>query len=158
MRPLFSYVAQSSSSALRALSGFTVSPASESGDKITRLGPFSAQCRAGNVKILRGAWNEKLFRVLEGFPDLAHDDEVALEMLNPQIKVGVFTSSIGNKPSSCGPKRRGVNATGQGSKPCPLSPEPEVRIHLPPAASLVRTCGGLVCRRATWRSSSPSAG
>ena len=76
---------------VRALSGFTVSPASESGDKITRLGPFSAQCRAGNVKILRGAWNEEVFRVLEGFPDLAHDDEVdacsgSLEMLNPQMK------------------------------------------------------------------------
>jgi predicted phage terminase large subunit-like protein len=68
-----------------------VSPASESGDKITRLGPFSSQCRAGNVKILRGAWNEELFRILEGFPDLAQDDEVdacsgALEMLNPQMK------------------------------------------------------------------------
>src|ERR1700726_4163081 len=76
---------------VRALSGFTVSAASESGDKITRLGPFSAQCRAGNVKILRGAWNEEVFRVLEGFPDLAHDDEEvacsgALEMLNPQMK------------------------------------------------------------------------
>jgi hypothetical protein len=43
------------------------------------------------VKILRAAWNEELFRVLAGFPDLAHDDEVdacsgALEMLNPQMK------------------------------------------------------------------------
>jgi hypothetical protein len=43
------------------------------------------------VKILRGRWNEDLLRVLEGFPDLAHDDDVdacsgALEMLNPQIK------------------------------------------------------------------------
>ena len=32
-----------------------------------------------------------MFRILEGFPDLAHDDEVdacsgALEMLNPQMK------------------------------------------------------------------------
>jgi predicted phage terminase large subunit-like protein len=41
------------------------------------------------VKIRRGAWNEELFRVLEGFPELAHDDEVdactgALEMLNPR--------------------------------------------------------------------------
>ncbi len=65
--------------------------APESGDKLTRFGPFSSQCRAGNVKIRRGAWNEELFRVLEGFPDLAHDDEVnacsgALEMLNPQMK------------------------------------------------------------------------
>jgi terminase large subunit-like protein len=60
-------------------------------DKLTRFGPFSSQCRAGNVKILQGPWNEDLFRVLEGFPDLAHDDEVdacsgALEMLNPEMK------------------------------------------------------------------------
>jgi hypothetical protein len=44
--------------------------ARESGDKLTRFGPFSSQCRAGNVKIRRGAGNEELFRVLEGFPDL----------------------------------------------------------------------------------------
>jgi len=42
------------------------------------------------VKIRRGLWNEELFRILEGFPDLAHDDEVdacsgALEMLNPHM-------------------------------------------------------------------------
>ena len=75
---------------VRALDGFTVTPAPESGDKLTRFGPFSSQCRAGNVKIGRGSWNEELFRVLEGFPDLAHDDEVdacsgALEMLNPPM-------------------------------------------------------------------------
>ena len=66
-----------------------MAPSPESGHKITRFGPFSSQCRAGNVKIRRGAWNEELFHVLEGFPDLAHNDEVdacsgALEMLNPE--------------------------------------------------------------------------
>jgi predicted phage terminase large subunit-like protein len=76
---------------VRAFNGFTVAPTPESGDKLTRFGPFSSQCRAGNVKILRGRWNEDLFRVLEGFPDLAHDDEVdacsgALDMLNPEMK------------------------------------------------------------------------
>ena len=76
---------------VRALSGFTVQPAAESGDKRTRFGPFSSQCRVANAKILRGLWNEDLFRVLEGFPDLAHDDEVdacsgALEMLNRDMK------------------------------------------------------------------------
>ena len=76
---------------MRALSHFTVTSAPESGDKLTRFGPFSSQCRAGNVKIRRAAWNEELFRVLEGFPDLAHDDEVdacsgALDMLNPPMK------------------------------------------------------------------------
>ena len=81
---------------VRALSGFNVTPAPESGDKLTRFGPFSSQCRAGNVKIRRGSWNEELFRVLEGFPDLAHDDEVdacsgALEMLNPPMSnSGIF--------------------------------------------------------------------
>src|SRR5215472_15955078 len=76
---------------VRALGGFSVDPARESGDKLTRFGPFSSQCRAGNVKIRRGAWSEELFRVLEGFPDLAHDDEVdacsgALEILNLRMK------------------------------------------------------------------------
>jgi len=81
---------------VRALSGFNVTPAPESGDKLTRFGPFSSQCRAGNVKIRRGSWNEELFRVLEGYPDLAHDDEVdacsgALEMLNPPMSnSGIF--------------------------------------------------------------------
>src|SRR4029077_1179025 len=75
---------------VRAMSSFTVTPATESGDKLTRFGPFSSQCRAGNVKVLRGLWNEDLFRILEGFPDLAHDDEVdacsgAFEKLNPQM-------------------------------------------------------------------------
>jgi hypothetical protein len=51
------------------------------------------------VKIRRGLWNEELFRVLEGFADLAHDDEVdarsgALEMLNPHMKgFGIFEAT-----------------------------------------------------------------
>jgi predicted phage terminase large subunit-like protein len=79
-----------------ALSAFTVRAVTETGDKLTRFGAFSSQCLAGNVKILRGLWNEDLFRVLEGFPELAHDDEVdacsgALEMLNPPMKAwGLF--------------------------------------------------------------------
>ena len=81
---------------VRALSGFTVAPAPESGDKLTRFGPFSSQCRAGNVTILRGAWNEELFRVLEGFPislttTRSTPASGALEMLNPQMKSwGIF--------------------------------------------------------------------
>jgi hypothetical protein len=88
---------------VRALSAFTVRAAPESGDKLTRFGPFSSQCRAGNVKIRRGSWNEELFRVLEGFPDLAHDDEVdgcsgALEMLNH--KSGSHATRRWRKPDS----------------------------------------------------------
>ena len=88
-----------------SLSNFTVTPASESGDKQTRFGPFSSQCRAGNVKIVRGPWNEDLFRVLEGFPDLAHDDEVdacsgALEMSIRRWPVGASSNITAGRPRS----------------------------------------------------------
>lgn len=46
----------------------------ESGDKVTRFGPFSAQCEAGNVTFVRGPWNDTFFDWLEGFPDATHDD------------------------------------------------------------------------------------
>ena len=105
---------------VRALSGFTVAAAPESGDKLTRFGPFSSQCRAGNVKIRRGSWNEELFRVLEGFPDLAHDDEVdacsgAMEMLNPQIKGWNMLELA----------RRELEAAKQRNKPQPTKTLPQ---------------------------------
>jgi predicted phage terminase large subunit-like protein len=50
--------------------------ATATGDKETRAKPVSAQAEAGNVKILRGPWNDSLFRVLENFPIGRHDDEV----------------------------------------------------------------------------------
>ena len=96
---------------VRALSGFTVLPATESGDKLTRFGPFSSQCRAGNVKIRRGSWNEELFRVLEGFPDLAHDDEVdacsgALEMSSPNMKHWGYTEWLRQEAEKVNQQRR----------------------------------------------------
>jgi predicted phage terminase large subunit-like protein len=60
---------------VRELDGYAVVVARESGDKITRFGPFSAQARAGNVQILRGAWNEDFLAALEGFPEARHDDD-----------------------------------------------------------------------------------
>ena len=95
-------------------------PATESGDKLTRFGPFSSQCRAGNVKIRRGLWNEELFRILEGFPDLAHDDEVdacsgALEMLNPHM--------IGRNVYEL--YRQQAEAAAERSKPQPVQSLPQ---------------------------------
>ena len=58
------------------LSGYDVRTSPETGNKITRFSPFSAQCEAGNVDILRGEWNEKWFNELEGFPSARHDDAV----------------------------------------------------------------------------------
>jgi predicted phage terminase large subunit-like protein len=57
------------------LGGYNVQARPERGDKIARFSPFSSQCKAGNVKVLRAAWNEEFFNALEGFPDAAHDDD-----------------------------------------------------------------------------------
>ena len=58
------------------LSGYNVRSSTETGDKITRFSPFSAQAEGGNVDVLRGAWNERWFTALENFPTAKHDDDV----------------------------------------------------------------------------------
>ena len=72
------------------LVGFDVRSAPVTGDKITRFNPFSAQSEAGNVKVLRGHWNESWFSCLEGFPEAAHDDDVdsTSEAFNALIDTG----------------------------------------------------------------------
>jgi predicted phage terminase large subunit-like protein len=61
---------------VKKLAGYKVKTSPESGDKTTRFSPFSAQCEAGNVKVLRGEWNGSWYRQLELFPPTGtgHDD------------------------------------------------------------------------------------
>jgi predicted phage terminase large subunit-like protein len=59
-----------------ALHGYTISVDREVGKKHERFGPFSSQAQAGNVKIARAAFKEEFLASLEGFPDMAHDDDV----------------------------------------------------------------------------------
>jgi predicted phage terminase large subunit-like protein len=60
----------------KLLVGFDVRFKLQSGDKVTRFKPFSAQAEAGNVLVLRGPWNERWFGALEAFgPDVKHDDD-----------------------------------------------------------------------------------
>lgn len=54
---------------------------------MTRFSPFSAQGQAGNVKIVRGAWNDRWFGELEAFPEASQDDSAdsAARALNALI-------------------------------------------------------------------------
>lgn len=66
---------------VKSLAGFNVRKVKPTGDKVTKAGPFSAQCAAGNVKILYPdgnvpQWVGPLFAELEGFPDGDYDDQV----------------------------------------------------------------------------------
>lgn len=61
---------------LRQLAGFSVRATPESGDKTTRAAPVAAQAEAGNIRLLRGPWNEAFLEEVALFPNGAHDDQV----------------------------------------------------------------------------------
>jgi predicted phage terminase large subunit-like protein len=56
------------------LAGYDVAGVRPQGDKIVRAKPLASQAEAGNVKLLRGAWNQRWLNHMHGQPDLAHDD------------------------------------------------------------------------------------
>lgn len=59
------------------LDGYNMGGKPETGDKVTRAGPFSSQCEAMNVFLLKGAWNNQYINQMVGFPNVAiHDDAV----------------------------------------------------------------------------------
>lgn len=58
------------------LAGYVVKTKPVTGDKQTRAKPLSSQVESGNVKLVRGSWNEVFLAELEAFPDGAHDDQV----------------------------------------------------------------------------------
>lgn len=61
----------------RLLAGWDARGVHVSGDKLTRALPFAAQAEAGNVRMLRGAWNDAWLSQLCAFPTSAvHDDAV----------------------------------------------------------------------------------
>lgn len=61
---------------VQLLAGWNVRGMRPATDKVTRAGPAAAQALAGNIKLVRGEWNDPLLGELHGFPDLPHDDQV----------------------------------------------------------------------------------
>ena len=61
---------------VRQLPGYVVTFNIESGSKVTRADPFSAQVEAGNVRIVIAGWNEDYLEEAEVFPNGAHDDQI----------------------------------------------------------------------------------
>lgn len=58
------------------LAGWKVKAEPETGDKVTRAEPFSSQCEAGNVYIVKGEWNELYLDELCLFPGGSFKDQV----------------------------------------------------------------------------------
>ena len=58
------------------LKGWDYEGVTISGSKPTRAKPYRSQCAAGNVYLLRAAWNEPYIQELCAFPTGSHDDQV----------------------------------------------------------------------------------
>lgn len=60
---------------IRMLAGYDVTARPETGNKVVRAGPYAAQAKAGNVKLVRGPWNEPYVRELHAFPTKGVPDD-----------------------------------------------------------------------------------
>ncbi|WP_291981934.1 phage terminase large subunit [Luteitalea sp.] len=69
---------ESAEISVRELAGYDVKAKPVTGDKLTRAKPFAAQAEAGNVRLVRGDWNEAYLRELHQFEgkDGQVDDQV----------------------------------------------------------------------------------
>lgn len=61
---------------VKMLTGYNARTSPESGDKVTRAEPVSAQAEAGNIKIVKADWNEPFLAELTGFPNGRYKDQV----------------------------------------------------------------------------------
>jgi predicted phage terminase large subunit-like protein len=55
---------------------FTVEGHRPEGDKVIRANIWFAEAREGKFYYVEGEWNKSLFRMLDGFPLMRHDDEI----------------------------------------------------------------------------------
>jgi predicted phage terminase large subunit-like protein len=67
---------ESAQNFIRLLSGYPVTTEPATNAKEVRADPFSSQVNAGNVKVVRGAWNKSYIEELRTFPHGRHDDRV----------------------------------------------------------------------------------
>ncbi len=63
---------------VRKLAGYVVKSKRVTGSKVTRAMPASSQAEAGNIKLVRGPWNEAFLAEAENFPPTGngHDDQI----------------------------------------------------------------------------------
>ena len=75
--------------------GYVIKTLPVTGSKEHRASPMAAQAQAGNVKLVRGPWNEAYINELINFPEGAYDDQVdagsdAFDELNATKRAGTW--------------------------------------------------------------------
>jgi len=79
---------------IKLLAGYDVAAVRPTGEKSVRAKPASAQTEAGNVKLVRGSWNDAFLDEVCTFPNAQHDDQVDAfaDALN-ELALGVDATS-----------------------------------------------------------------
>lgn len=90
---------ESAQSTIRNLSGFNIHADIPSGGKDVRLEPFAAQAEAGNVRLLRGAWNGDYIEEMVSIPHGTYRDQGdatagAFNKLHEPAKVGMRQGKV----------------------------------------------------------------
>lgn len=67
---------ESAELSIRELAGYPIYTEHPTGSKEVRANPLAAQCEAGNVKLVKGDWNEAFLHELTAFPNGKNDDQV----------------------------------------------------------------------------------
>ncbi|MFC5385177.1 phage terminase large subunit [Aquamicrobium segne] len=79
---------------IKLLAGYDVTAIRPTGEKAVRAKPAAAQAEAGNVKLVRGPWNDTFLDEVCAFPNATHDDQVDAfaDALN-ELALGVETAA-----------------------------------------------------------------
>jgi len=67
---------ESAEATIRSLSGFTCKAERPTGDKVLRAEPYAVQVDAGNVKLLKGEWNQAYIDEVSTFPSGEYKDQI----------------------------------------------------------------------------------
>ena len=86
---------ESAESTVANLAGYVVRSERPSGDKTVRAEPLAVQVEAGNVRMLRGAWNKDFLDEIKLFPFSKYKDQTdaasgAFNKISIQAPVGAF--------------------------------------------------------------------
>jgi predicted phage terminase large subunit-like protein len=96
--------------------GYDVKFSPESGDKVTRFNPFSAQAEAGNVDIVVGPWTDAYIAALEAFPDAGKDFADATSRAFDQLLRYAGVVDVGGG-AGVSASERGESATAGADSP-----------------------------------------
>lgn len=125
---------ESAELSIRELAGYDVHEEPATKDKATRAKTFAIQAEAGNVRLVKGGWNQAFINELCSFPNGKNDDQVDAAALafnklaRPRRKLLIGTGATVEQPKQKPPEivnDDGTSRTQTSSAQLPLPPLPE---------------------------------